>query len=87
MSSSSSSNGSARVTLAFTAGTNSDVALMQVQNKVQQAMSQLPQAVQSQGVTVTKAGVDYLMIISLVSDGPRSKRPISAITWRQAWSM
>ena len=73
MSSSSSSNGSARVTLAFTAGTNSDVALMQVQNKVQQAMSQLPQAVQSQGVTVTKAGVDFLMIVSLVSDNPSVK--------------
>ena len=52
MSSTSDSNGRARVTLSFTAGTNSDVALMQVQNKVQQAMSRLPQSVQNQGVTV-----------------------------------
>ncbi len=68
MSSSSSSNGSARVTLAFTAGTNADVAQMQVQNKVQQALSQLPQAVQDQGVTVTKSGTDFLMIVTLTSD-------------------
>lgn len=70
MSSSSSSNGSARVTLSFVAGTNADVAQMQVQNKVQQVMSQLPQAVQDQGVTVTKTGTDFLMIVDLVSDNP-----------------
>lgn len=68
MSSSSSSNGSARVTLSFVAGTNADVAQMQVQNKVQQVMSQLPQAVQDQGVIVTKTGTDFLMIVDLVSD-------------------
>lgn len=73
MSSTSSSNGQARVTLSFTAGTNSDVALMQVQNKVQQAMSRLPQAVQNQGVTVTKSGVDFLLVVSLVSDNPNVK--------------
>ena len=70
MSSTSASNGTARVTLAFTAGANSDVALMQVQNKVQQAMSRLPQSVQNQGVTVTKSGTDFLLIVTLVSDNP-----------------
>lgn len=70
MSSNSTSSGRARVTLSFTAGTNSDVALMQVQNKVQQAMSRLPQAVQNQGVTVTKSGDDNLLVVSLVSDDP-----------------
>jgi len=70
MSSSSTSNGSARVTLAFTAGTDPDVAQMQVQNKVQQALSQLPQAVQDQGVTVTKSGSDMMMIVTLISDNP-----------------
>jgi hydrophobe/amphiphile efflux-1 (HAE1) family protein len=70
MSSTSSSNGQVRVTLAFTAGTNSDVALMQVQNKVQQALTQLPDAVQDQGVTVTKAGTDNLLMITMVSDDP-----------------
>ncbi|HSI59513.1 MAG TPA: efflux RND transporter permease subunit [Ideonella sp.] len=67
MGSTSSSAGSARTTLTFEAGTNPDVAQMQVQNKLQQAMSRLPQAVQDRGVTVTKGGNDFLMIISLVS--------------------
>jgi hydrophobe/amphiphile efflux-1 (HAE1) family protein len=70
MSSASKSDGSARVTLAFTAGTDPDVAQMQVQNKVQQAMSQLPQAVQDVGVTVNKAGSDMMMIVTLLSDNP-----------------
>jgi hydrophobe/amphiphile efflux-1 (HAE1) family protein len=70
---STSSLGGARVTLTFDAGTNTDVAQMQVQNKLQQAMSRLPEAVQSQGVTVTKGGNDFLMIVSLVSrDGSAS---------------
>jgi hydrophobe/amphiphile efflux-1 (HAE1) family protein len=68
MSSTSNSSGSARIQLSFDAGTDPDVAQMQVQNKLQQAMSQLPQPVQSQGVSVTKAGTDLLMLVSLYSD-------------------
>ena len=60
MGATSSSSGQSRTTLTFNAGTNPDVAQMQVQNKLQQAMSRLPQAVQSRGVTVTKGGNDYL---------------------------
>ena len=70
MSSSSSSTGSATVSLSFVSGTDADVAQMQVQNKVEQAMTQLPQAVQNQGVTVTKSGSDFLLIASLTSDDP-----------------
>ena len=70
MSSSSSSTGSATVTLSFISGTDADVAQMQVQNKLEQAMTQLPQAVQNQGVTVTKSGNDFLMIANLTSDDP-----------------
>ncbi|SEL69677.1 hydrophobic/amphiphilic exporter-1, HAE1 family [Roseateles sp. YR242] len=73
MQSSSSSSGSASITLNFNAGTNADVAQMQVQNKLQQAEAQLPQAVQSQGVTVTKTGTDFLMVVALYSaDGSAS---------------
>ena len=68
MSASSTSSGSASISLTFDAGTNPDVAQMQVQNKLQQAMPRLPQVVQNQGVTVAKTGVDFLMVISLVSD-------------------
>jgi hydrophobe/amphiphile efflux-1 (HAE1) family protein len=71
MSASSSSAGRTNIALSFKAGTNPDVAQMQVQNKLQQASSRLPQAVQSTGVTVTKAASDTLMIVSLVSDDPK----------------
>jgi len=64
-SSSSSSSGSASVNVTFKQGTNADTAQVQVQNKVQQALSRLPTAVQQLGVTVTKSQSDFLMIISL----------------------
>ncbi|ASM79230.1 multidrug efflux RND transporter permease subunit (plasmid) [Vitreoscilla filiformis] len=67
ISSTSSSSGQANISLSFLAGTDPDVAQMQVQNKLQQAQKQLPQAVQDQGVTVTKTGTDYLMIMSFYS--------------------
>ncbi len=68
--SSSSASGSANISLSFVAGTDADVAQMQVQNKVQQTISRLPQAVQAQGVRVTKSGTDFLMVVALVSDDP-----------------
>lgn len=68
MESTSNSSGTARIQLSFEAGTDPDIAQMQVQNKLQQAMSLLPQAVQSQGVSVTKAGTDLLMLVSLSSE-------------------
>lgn len=76
--STSSSSGSARVQLTFEAGTDPDTAQMQVQNKLQQAMSQLPQSVQSQGIRVTKSGSDLLLIVSMVSrDGSASATDIA----------
>ncbi|WPB57556.1 efflux RND transporter permease subunit [Xylophilus sp. GOD-11R] len=74
MGATSSSSGQSRTTLTFNAGTNPDVAQMQVQNKLQQAMPRLPTSVQSQGVTVTKAGNDFLMIVSLYSENPALTR-------------
>ncbi len=67
MTGTSNSSGISRIQLTFNAGTNNDVAQMQVQNKLQQAMSRLPQAVQSRGVTVTKGGNDFLLIVSMYS--------------------
>jgi len=69
----SNSSGISRISITFNAGTNIDVAQMQVQNKLQQAMSRLPQAVQSRGVTVTKGGNDFLIVVSMYSgDGSAS---------------
>ena len=67
-SSSSSANGSATVTLNFEQGTDADIAQVQVQNKVQQALPRLPQAVQQQGLVVTKSNPDFLMIVSVYDE-------------------
>ena len=67
MSSTSDANGSTNITLTFNAGTNPDIAQVQVQNKLQLATALLPQAVQSQGITVTKSGNDFLMVVGFVS--------------------
>jgi HAE1 family hydrophobic/amphiphilic exporter-1/multidrug efflux pump len=69
--SSTSSASSASVSLTFDAGTDPDVAQMQVQNKLQQALPRLPQIVQSLGVTVNKTGTDFLMVMSIYSDDPK----------------
>jgi len=67
MASTSNASGGANIALTFNAGTNPDTAQIQVQNKLQLAMPRLPQIVQNLGVTVTKTGIDYLLIISLIS--------------------
>jgi multidrug efflux pump len=60
--STSSSAGTVAITATFAKGTNPDIAQVQVQNKVQQALSRLPSPVQAQGVRVTKSNPDFLMI-------------------------
>jgi hydrophobe/amphiphile efflux-1 (HAE1) family protein len=73
MQSNSNSSGQSRITLTFAPGTDIDVAQMQVQNKMQPALSRLPQQVQSRGVFVTKGGNDFLMVIAFYSgDGTAS---------------
>ena len=61
----SSSQGQVQIAATFAKGTNPDIAQVQVQNKVQQAVSRLPQAVQAAGVTVTKSAPDFLMVAAL----------------------
>jgi multidrug efflux pump len=67
ISSSSTSSGSANVTLTFQTGTDPDIAQVQVQNKLAQATALLPETVQRQGVTVRKSSAGFLMVISLIS--------------------
>ncbi len=64
-SSSSSSRGSVSISATFEKGVNADIAQVQVQNKIQQAISRLPQQVQQQGLTVTKSNPDFLMIFAI----------------------
>lgn len=63
--SSSSSQGNVTVSVTFAQGTDSDTAQVQVQNKVQQALSRLPREVQQLGVTVTKSQSNFLLVIGV----------------------
>jgi len=63
----SSSSGQATITLTFEPGTDADIAQVQTQNKVSQAESSLPQAVQRQGIAVRKAGSSYALIVGFYS--------------------
>lgn len=63
--STSSSDGSVRMSVTFSQDTNPDIAQVQVQNKLQQAMTRLPTQVQQQGVNVRKSQSDFLLIAAL----------------------
>ncbi|MEI8172415.1 MAG: efflux RND transporter permease subunit [Deltaproteobacteria bacterium] len=68
LSATSDSAGGSRLELTFAPGTDPDFAWAKVQNKLQLAMANLPEVVQSQGVTVGKATRNYLMIVGLISE-------------------
>ena len=67
-SSASDSSGNVQITLTFEPEADPDTAQVQVQNKVQAALPLLPQEVQNQGVTVTKANDSFLLVIGFYSD-------------------
>ncbi|MHC8390692.1 efflux RND transporter permease subunit EmhB [Pseudomonas sp. MDT2-39-1] len=78
VSSESNSDGSMTITATFEQGTNSDTAQVQVQNKLNLATPLLPQEVQQQGIRVTKAVKNFLMVIGVVSrDGSMTKDDLS----------
>ncbi len=68
MSSTSDSAGAVAINLTFKAGTDPNIAQVQVQNKLQLAVPLLPQIVQRQGIAVVKSSRNYLMIVGLVSE-------------------
>ncbi len=69
---SSSSTGRASVTLTFGNSVEPDIAQVQVQNKLQLVQSQLPDVVQSAGLSVTRSTSSILLVGALVStDGAR----------------
>ncbi|RUW63294.1 efflux RND transporter permease subunit [Mesorhizobium sp. M7A.F.Ca.US.008.03.1.1] len=67
MTATSTSTGSASITLTFTTSADPDTAQVQTQNKLQLVQSQLPQVVQSNGITVSKSSTGFLMVIGFVS--------------------
>ncbi|MEO8624454.1 MAG: efflux RND transporter permease subunit, partial [bacterium] len=71
-SSTSNASGVSQVVVTFAQGTNADIAQVQVQNKVQQALPRLPQAVQQQGLVVTKSNPDFLMVMAIYDSSGRT---------------
>src|ERR1700748_1980724 len=70
-SSASNSDGTVTITATFAAGTNPDIAQVQVQNKVQAAVPLLPSIVQQLGVTVAKNTPNFIVVVGLYDDTGR----------------
>jgi multidrug efflux pump len=77
-SSESDKDGSMTITLNFEQGADPDIAQVQVQNKLALATPLLPIEVQQQGISVTKATKNFLMVLGFVStDGSLSGEDIA----------
>jgi multidrug efflux pump len=75
--STSNQDGSVSITLTFASDTRLDTALVEVQNKLQQATPLLPQIVQQQGISVSNGNSTNQMIVCFVSkDGRMSAADI-----------
>ncbi len=64
-------DGSGSITLSFQPGTNSDLAQVDVQNRLSRATPRLPSVVTQQGVRVDKARSNFLLFAMLASDNPK----------------
>lgn len=66
-----SSSGAVTLDVYFAIGSNPDMAQVNVQNQVSQAIAQLPTAVQKEGVTINKQSPNILLVIALQSPSGR----------------
>jgi multidrug efflux pump len=71
MSSQATTDGVLTLTVTFRIGTDVDLAQVQVQNRVSQALPRLPEEVRQLGVTTVKSSPDLTMVIHLVSPDSR----------------
>jgi hydrophobe/amphiphile efflux-1 (HAE1) family protein len=71
MSSSATADGVLNLTVTFDIGTDVDLAQVQVQNRVAQALARLPEEVRALGVTTEKRSPDITMVVHLVSPDGR----------------
>src|SRR5512138_3779303 len=65
------SDGVLNLTVTFRVGTNVDLAQVQVQNRVSQALPRLPEEVRQIGVTTVKSSPNITMVVHLVSPDNR----------------
>lgn len=66
--SSNSSDGSMSITVTFEPEADPDIAQVQTQNKIQAAITQLPQEVQALGVRVTKSSANFLLVVGIYAE-------------------
>src|SRR5712691_67155 len=71
MSSQATSDGVLTTTVTFRIGTDVDLAQVQVQNRVSQALPRLPEEVRTLGVTTVKSSPDLTMVVHIVSPDNR----------------
>ncbi|MEP6733229.1 MAG: multidrug efflux RND transporter permease subunit [bacterium] len=71
MNTSATADGALSLTVTFEIGTNVDLAQVQVQNRVSQALARLPEEVRAIGVTTEKSSPDITMVVNLVSPDGR----------------
>jgi hydrophobe/amphiphile efflux-1 (HAE1) family protein len=71
MSSQATADGVLTLTVTFRVGTDVDLAQVQVQNRVSQALPRLPEEVRQQGVTAVKSSPNITMVVHLVSPDNR----------------
>src|SRR5215216_3590830 len=71
MSSQGTSDGVLTLTVTFRVGTDVDLAQVQVQNRVSQALPRLPDEVRQLGVTTVKSSPNFIMVVHLVSPDNR----------------
>jgi hydrophobe/amphiphile efflux-1 (HAE1) family protein len=70
--------GELEIAATFSAGTNPDIAMVDVQNRMKQIESRLPQQVVQQGISVFKSTGTFLMLVALTStDGHRDSVELS----------
>jgi multidrug efflux pump len=67
----SSSSGNLSINVVFQPGSDPDINQVNVQNRVSQALSQVPQVVVQQGVTVEKQSSSLMMVLSVFSPDSR----------------
>ena len=78
MSSSSTGEGRMTISVTFKTGTNLDIAQVDVQNRLQTVLPQLPQEVRDLGITVRKGSTDTLLIVHMfTSDGSVDRKYIA----------
>ncbi|HYF39308.1 MAG TPA: efflux RND transporter permease subunit [Gemmatimonadales bacterium] len=71
MTSQSTSDGVLTLTVTFRVGTDPDLAQVQVQNRVSQALPRLPEEVRQLGVTTVKSSPNFIMVVHLLSPDDR----------------